>query len=201
MVAHDPAGGQVVDAVEGHAPGFGRVGSQVTTGIPASIARSMVWVRKSPLRQEMARPSTRWVMKDSRISFCRSWSAFGHRGAEQRLGRLMLRLGRFGARDRKDTATLSVSYNDLAQMAGMSRSHVTVTMGRLRRLGLVRYQREGPLRVDVPALTVYLASGEGLARCASMASTSWSSRTMPTGASSCRLSSSARARGRPRWRP
>ena len=81
----------------------------------------------------------------------------GHRGAEQRLGRLMLRLGTQGPRNgRRDTVTLSVSHNELAQMAGMSRSHVTVTMGRLRRLGLVRYQREGPLRVDVPALTVYL---------------------------------------------
>jgi len=81
----------------------------------------------------------------------------GHRGAEQRLGRLMLRLGKFGTPDgKRDTVTLSVSHNELAQMAGMSRSHVTVTMGRLRRRGLVRYQREGPLRVDVPALTVYL---------------------------------------------
>ena len=52
--------------------------------------------------------------------------------------------------------TLSLSHNELAQMAGMSRSHVTVTMGRLRRRGVLRYQREGPLRVDVQALTVYL---------------------------------------------
>jgi CRP/FNR family cyclic AMP-dependent transcriptional regulator len=83
-----------------------------------------------------------------------------HHGAEQRLGRLMLRLGRSGACDghidRRETVTLSVSHNVLAQMAGMSRSHVTVTMGRLRRHGLVRYRREGPLRVDVPALTAYL---------------------------------------------
>jgi CRP-like cAMP-binding protein len=80
----------------------------------------------------------------------------GHRGAEQRLGRLMLRLGNCIPHGNRDTVTLSVSHNELAQMAGMSRSHVTVTMGRLRRRGLVRYQREGPLRVDVPALTVYL---------------------------------------------
>ena len=38
----------------------------------------------------------------------------------------------------------------------MSRSHVTVTMGRLRHRGLVRYQRAGPLRVNVQALTGYL---------------------------------------------
>ena len=80
-----------------------------------------------------------------------------HRGAEQRLGRLMLRLGTSGGRiDRRDTVTLSVSHNELARMAGMSRSNVTVTLGRLRRRGLVRYQRQGPLRVDVQALTVYL---------------------------------------------
>jgi CRP-like cAMP-binding protein len=85
---------------------------------------------------------------------------FAHRGAEQRLGRLMLRHGISGARDgrvdRRDTVTLSVSHNELARMAGMSRSNVTVTLGRLRRRGLVRYQRQGPLRVDVQALPVYL---------------------------------------------
>jgi len=85
---------------------------------------------------------------------------FAHRGAEQRLGRLILRLGYSGARvgliDHKDTVTLSVSHKELAQIAGMSRSHVTVTLGRLRRRGLVRYQRQGPLRVDVSALTAYL---------------------------------------------
>ena len=83
-----------------------------------------------------------------------------HRGAEQRLGRLMLRLGTSSARgrhsDRRETLTLSVSHNELARLTGMSRSHVTVTLGRLRRRGLVRYQREGPLHVDVSALTDYL---------------------------------------------
>lgn len=88
----------------------------------------------------------------------------GHRGAEQRLGRLVLRLAKLGNRNgHRDMVALSLSHNELAQMAGMSRSHVTVTMGRLRRRGLVRYQREGPLRVDVPALTLYLSrlAGDG----------------------------------------
>ena len=83
-----------------------------------------------------------------------------HRGAEQRLGRLMIRLGALSARGRRggqrDTVTLSLSHNELARMAGMSRPHVTVTLGRLRRRGIVRYRREGPLRVDVPALMAYL---------------------------------------------
>ena len=85
-----------------------------------------------------------------------------HRGAEQRLGRLLLRLatsrGRKGHVGSRDTVTVSVSHNELAQLAGMSRPHVTVTMGRLRRRRLVQYQREGLVRVDVASLTDYLGS-------------------------------------------
>ena len=44
--------------------------SHVTTGMPASMARLIVSVRKSPLSAEIAMPSTRCVMYDSRISFC-----------------------------------------------------------------------------------------------------------------------------------
>jgi CRP/FNR family transcriptional regulator len=83
-----------------------------------------------------------------------------HRGAEQRLGRLLLRLatsrGRKDRIGRRDAASVSVSHNELAQLAGMNRPHVTVTMGRLRRRGLVQYNREGPVRVDVASLTDYL---------------------------------------------
>jgi CRP/FNR family cyclic AMP-dependent transcriptional regulator len=83
-----------------------------------------------------------------------------HRGAEQRLGRLLLRLatsrGRQGRAALKDTVIVSVSHNELAQLAGMSRPHVTVTMGRLRRRRLVQYQREGTVRVEVASLTEYL---------------------------------------------
>ena len=89
-----------------------------------------------------------------------------HRGAEQRLGRLMIRLGTVGTLGKlgprggrgapRSTVTLSLSHNELAKMAGMTRPHVTVTLGRLRRRGLVHYSREGPLRVDVPGLTAYL---------------------------------------------
>jgi len=90
----------------------------------------------------------------------------GHRGAEQRLGRLMIRLGglipRQGRTGPRSTVTLSLSHNELAKLAGMTRPHVTVTLGRLRRRGLVRYRREGPLRIDVPALTAYLG-GRGRA--------------------------------------
>jgi CRP/FNR family cyclic AMP-dependent transcriptional regulator len=83
-----------------------------------------------------------------------------HRGAEQRLGRLLLRLaaspGRKGSIGLRDSVAVSVSHNELAQLAGMSRPHVTVTMGRLRRRRLVQYEREGLVRVEVTLLTEYL---------------------------------------------
>ena len=83
-----------------------------------------------------------------------------HRGAEQRLGRLLLRLasspGRKGSLGVRDTVAVSVSQNELAQLAGMSRPHVTVTMGRLRSRRLVQYERESLVRVDVTGLTEYL---------------------------------------------
>jgi CRP-like cAMP-binding protein len=83
-----------------------------------------------------------------------------HRGAEQRLGRLLLRLatsrGRKRRIGRRDMVTVSVSHTELAQLAGMSRPHVTVTMGRLRRRGLVEYKREGLVHVEVASLTDYL---------------------------------------------
>jgi CRP-like cAMP-binding protein len=83
-----------------------------------------------------------------------------HRGAEQRLGRLLLRLaaspGRKGSLGLRDTVAVSVSHSELAQLAGMSRPHVTVTMGRLRGRRLVQYEREGLVRVEVSSLTEYL---------------------------------------------
>ena len=83
-----------------------------------------------------------------------------HRGAEQRLGRLLLRLATSrGSKESlglRDVVTVSVSHNDLAQLAGMSRPHVTVTMGRLRRRKLVQYEREGVVRVELASLTDYL---------------------------------------------
>jgi len=83
-----------------------------------------------------------------------------HRGAEQRLGRLLLRLaaspGRKGNLGLRDAVAVAVSQNELAKLAGMSRPHVTVTMGRLRDRGLVQYEREGLVRIAVTSLTEYL---------------------------------------------
>ncbi len=55
---------------------------------------------------------------------------------------------------------MPVSHDELAQLAAMSRPQVTMGRLRLRRRGLVRYERKQPLFVDVPALTAYLSGAQ-----------------------------------------
>ena len=80
-----------------------------------------------------------------------------HRGAEARLGKLLLQLA---TRDRPPAAagevSLDTSQDQLARMSAMSRPHVTVVMGAFRRQGLVRYGRGQPLTVNTEALKVFL---------------------------------------------
>ncbi len=95
-----------------------------------------------------------------RLSDCQRRVEFlAYRGAEERLGRVLLHIA--ATRGKPSDAiegqtVLPVSHDELAQMAAMSRPHVTVTMGKLRRRGLVNYERNKPLTVDTEALSVYL---------------------------------------------
>jgi len=95
-----------------------------------------------------------------RLSDCQRRVEFlAYRGAEERLGRLLLHIAatRGKPSDALEGQTiLPVSHDELAQMAAMSRPHVTVTMGKLRRRGLVNYERNKPLMVDTEALSIYL---------------------------------------------
>ncbi len=95
-----------------------------------------------------------------RLSDCHRRVEFlAYRGAEERLGRVLLHIA--ATRGKQSDAlegqtVLPVSHDELAQMAAMSRPHVTVTMGKLRRRGLVNYERNKPLMVDTEALSIYL---------------------------------------------
>lgn len=86
-------------------------------------------------------------------------SLLAHRGAEERLGRLLLLLAAPPTQrhpEGTNEVPLHVGHEELAKMAAMNRSHVSVTMGKLRRRGLISYGRSCPLVVDIPALTAYL---------------------------------------------
>jgi len=88
-----------------------------------------------------------------------------YRGAEERLGRLLLTLASSQSKKEGDDGdateiTLPVSHEELAQMAAKSRAHTTVTMGKFRQRGVVRYKRGQPVIVDVQALAKYLNQRE-----------------------------------------
>lgn len=82
-----------------------------------------------------------------------------YRGAEERLGRLLLQLSKtrgLANSQVEGQVILHTSHDELAQLAAMSRSHVTVTMGRFRSQGLVQYDRHQPLVVNAAALNAHL---------------------------------------------
>lgn len=103
------------------------------------------------------------------ITFCLRLSdaearlgVLAQRGAEARLGGLLLQLARRRepmGQESAGTVTLHVTHDDLAHMAAMSRPHVTVTMGEFRSRGLVQYERNQPLLVNVKSLGEYLLGG------------------------------------------
>ncbi|MCA1590772.1 MAG: Crp/Fnr family transcriptional regulator [Acidobacteria bacterium] len=85
-----------------------------------------------------------------------------NRRAEERLGYLLLHLvasqnQKYGQPAKEsDEAMLSISHNELAQMAAMSRPHVSVTMNKLRQRAVLDYGRNRPLIVNVRAMSEYL---------------------------------------------
>jgi CRP-like cAMP-binding protein len=85
-----------------------------------------------------------------------------YRGAEERLGMLLLHLASTREKriikERTGQVELLVTHDDLARMAAMSRQHVTITLGRLRQAGIVNYKRGHPLTLQPDALTDYLTN-------------------------------------------
>jgi CRP/FNR family transcriptional regulator, cyclic AMP receptor protein len=102
-----------------------------------------------------------------RLTDCETRSeVLAHRGAQERLGRLLLQLAgkRFKAKKSADAVVVRASHLELARMAAMSRPHVTLTLGHFRDRGLIRYGRGSPLAVRREALTAYLESVIRIAR-------------------------------------
>lgn len=82
-----------------------------------------------------------------------------YRAAEDRLARLLLQLATSRGKPsskHQGEMMLPLSHEELALMAAMSRPHVSVTMGKLRRLGLVHYGRGSLLRVNTSLLLSFV---------------------------------------------
>ncbi len=102
-----------------------------------------------------------------RLSDCETRSeVLAHRGAQERLGRLLLQLAgkSVKAKKRSDDVVVHATHAELARMAAMSRPHVTLTLGHFRKRGLIRYSRGAPLAVRQAALSAYLENAIRLAR-------------------------------------
>jgi len=94
-----------------------------------------------------------------RLTDCETRSeVLAHRGAQERLGRLLLQLAGKGVKTKKrtDDVVVHATHVELARMAAMSRPHVTLTLGHFRERGLIRYSRGAPLAIRREALSAYL---------------------------------------------
>ncbi len=113
------------------------------------------------------------ALENFTLTFCKRLAdaekrigVLSHRGAEARLGSLLLQLaasqGLESATQQSGTK-LAVGHDELARMAAMTRPHVSVTMSKLRERGLVQYSRGSQLRVDTARLEEYLDQGKTIA--------------------------------------
>lgn len=96
-----------------------------------------------------------------RLSDCETRSeVLAHRGAQERLGRLLLQLAGKSVKTKKraDEIVVHATHAELARMAAMSRPHVTLTLGHFRERGLIRYSRGTPLAIRREALRAYLGN-------------------------------------------
>ena len=99
------------------------------------------------------------VLRDFIGSVCRQLAcaerrifALSHRGAEQRLCLILLELSARGSEGSK----VVLGHSEIADFAAMSRSHVSVTLNRLREMGFISYRRQGPIAVHTPQIRRFL---------------------------------------------
>lgn len=165
--APDADGGEVIlRSVEAGQP-FGEL---CFCGGPTKVRRTTALAAVASEAVEVKLPgfieyvrSDRDVLTSLLYTFClrlgeaeRLVEIFAYRQAEERLGRLLLHLAEVSRRRQgvqEDSAggrvTLPMTHDELARRAAMSRQHVTITLGRMRREGLVDYGRGRHLVVDM----------------------------------------------------
>lgn len=78
------------------------------------------------------------------------------RSADERIGLLLLDCAAASLQLAAGLGTVSLTHAEIATAAAMSRPHVSVTLGRFRRKGLIKYRRHESILVDVERLRAYL---------------------------------------------
>ena len=99
-----------------------------------------------------------------RLSDCETRTEIlAYRGAQERLGRLLLQLATNARTEPRaargdEYGVLRLSHAQVAEMAAMSRAHVTVTLGYFREKELIQYSRDRPITVNVRALRAFVSA-------------------------------------------
>jgi CRP-like cAMP-binding protein len=83
------------------------------------------------------------------------------RSADERIGMLLLEHADTDPRHApRGFGTVTRTHAEIAQAAAMTRPHVSVTLGRFRRKGLIRYRRHEAIVVEIDRMRAYLERAE-----------------------------------------
>ena len=124
--------------------------------IPHGIIAGFLYRRPDMLLRLLSTASENAMQTERRMH------VFIERSAEARLSVLLVQLAQrhgFSSNGNTRLRILHFTHDELARLAGLSRAHLTVVMGRLRDRELVTYGRDEVMRVDVAALRKHLAAG------------------------------------------
>jgi|KBSMisStaDraftv2_1062788.scaffolds.fasta_scaffold107707_4 CRP-like cAMP-binding protein len=108
------------------------------------------------VREFVTRSCLRLAQADRRLVM------MARRSADERIGLLLLEQA---SADHRDVPTgcgkVTQTHAEIAQAAAMTRSHVSVTLGRFRRKGLIRYRRREAIIVQMQRLRTYVERLDG----------------------------------------
>ena len=83
------------------------------------------------------------------------------RSADERIGMLLLEHADTDPRHApRGFGTVTRTHAEIAQAAAMTRPNVSVTLGRFRRNGLIRYRRHEAIVVEIDRMRAYLERAE-----------------------------------------
>jgi CRP/FNR family transcriptional regulator len=104
------------------------------------------------VREFVTRTCIRQAQADRRLLM------LARRNADERIGLLLLEHAtvRMEARS-ADAELVTLTHAEIATAAAMTRPHVSVTLARFRRNGLISYDRQGPIGVHITKLREFLA--------------------------------------------
>lgn len=114
------------------------------------------------IKDFVTRTCVRLALADRRLIM------LARRSADERIGMLLIDSATMQTEPTgRGVGKVTLTHAEIATAAAMSRPHVSVTLGRFRRKGLIKYRRQESILVDVPRLRAFLEQCEQRERGAS----------------------------------